>query len=108
MSARKYRVVTEWRLDHENHPYHYQDENDVMHVLFVQMADVKQDGDTFIWCGGAYRIMRHTFDEDGNVISTKPYKVGKGGTVPWIGESAWADAARTFSDEVFKVRRLAY
>lgn len=34
----------------------------------------------------------------------KPAKTGKGGTVPFFGESAWSDAERLASDLALKVR----
>lgn len=112
MSA-KYRVVTEWETDHEHDPFTYEVYNEdtgetTVHVLAVQVADVKQDGDSHVWHAGAYRIVKATLDSTRQWCTPfKPYKAGKGGTVPWIGESAWSAAARTFSDEVFAARRRA-
>lgn len=112
VSARKYRVITEWRADDEHVPFTYEVWNgdDVtVHMLMVEVADVKQDGDTHVWHAGAYRIVKGTIDTaTGMTNNLKPYKVGKGGTVPWIGEMAWAHAANAFRDEVFAARKLAW
>jgi len=114
MSARKYRVVTEWAIDHEHEPFVFEvwnhDTNEgTTHVIAVQVADVKQDGDTHVWHAGAYRIVKGTIDmATGDVSPLKPFKAGKGGTVPWIGELAWADAAREYNDQVFAARRASW
>jgi hypothetical protein len=58
------------------------------HGLAIEAADCTDTRDGRVYRDGAYRITR-----DG-----KPYQRGKGGTVPWFGELAWANAERALSD----------
>lgn len=62
----------------------------------LQVADLldNQTGRTHI--EGAYRVV--------NAATGKPVKQGKGGTVPFKGESAWSDGARLLRDLVFAER----
>ena len=55
----------------------------------IQVADIidQRNGRTYV--EGAHRVV------DANL---KPAKIGKGGTVPFIGESAWSDAERLLRD----------
>lgn len=62
----------------------------------VQAADIMdmQNGQRYL--EGAFRVVR--------VSDGKPAKVGKGGTVPFYGESAWSDAERLARDLAFAER----
>lgn len=62
-------------------------------VVELQFADIVDTKNGDVFRKGAYRV----------VIDDKPPR-GKGGTVPFYGESAWADGERFFYDTVFKLR----
>lgn len=61
--------------------------------LVIQSADLKDNQNGHIFREGAFRV----FD----VVTGKPAVKGKGGTVPFKGESAWfcfsPDSLKTFS-----------
>lgn len=64
--------------------------------LAIQMADIRDKQNGHLYACGARRIIR---------LSTgKPFKIGKGGTVPWYGESAWSAAERALGDLTWKER----
>ncbi len=56
----------------------------------IQVADIRDTRGGHVYNEGAHRVI---------VTATgKPAKVGKGGTVPFMGESAWCDAERLLGD----------
>ena len=70
--------------------------------FYIQVADVldTRTGRTHI--DGAHRVVdARKVDAKGNM---KPAKVGKGGTVPFIGEMAWAAAERLLRELAFAER----
>jgi hypothetical protein len=78
MSNNRYQVILPWS------------DNTTQDGFTLQCADLRdtRNGDTFR--DGAFRVV---------VTATgKPAKVGKGGTVPFKGESAWSDGERLLSD----------
>ena len=96
----RYSVCSGWTKEETYEVHVYDEDKDATfaHVYATEFADIKdsKNGDTFR--NGAYRVTKNG----------KPIKTGKGGTVPFYGEMAWADAARLFNDEVFAARRNAY
>jgi hypothetical protein len=58
--------------------------------FIIQSADITDQVNGRVYQDGAYRVVR--------AGTHKPAKVGKGGTVPFYGEMAWADAERLASD----------
>lgn len=80
----RYKVTTEFEDDTPWPPF------------MTQTADIVDtvNGDTFRQ--GAYRVI--------DLRTGKPAKTGKGGTVPFFGETAWSDADRLASDLSMKVR----
>jgi len=105
----RYKVTGPWAVDHENDPFTWFDyDTDTEYCLVVQCADVTDQKDGHVYRDGAYRLAKATLLPNGNDVVFKAFKVGKGGTVPFYGEMAWAAAARLFSDEVFKQRRLSW
>lgn len=108
----RYKVVSAWELNPENEPFvawEVDDEGfDVATVIATQTADIQDSQGGRVYRDGAHRVVT-TKLVDGldfdDVKTWKPIKTGKGGTVPFYGEMAWADAARLFSDEVFAARR---
>lgn len=63
----------------------------------VQSADITDQQNGQVYEDGAFRIV--------DAATEKPHKVGKGGTVPWYGEMAWASADRELNDLYWKDRR---
>lgn len=59
----------------------------------IQEADVQDTRSGHVYPGDARRVV----DENG-----KPAVRGKGGSVPFIGETAWSDAERLVQDLYFK------
>lgn len=111
----RYKVTSDWRMDYENEPFTYETFNNdtgeaTTHIVAVQVADITDQTNGRVYSNGAYRVVKAS-NADGSpipVAALKPIKAGKGGTVPFYGESAWSDAARLFHDEVFAGRRLAW
>lgn len=58
--------------------------------FLTQCATVVDKQNRQRYSEGAFRVVRISDD--------KPAKTGKGGTVPFYGESAWSDAERLASD----------
>jgi hypothetical protein len=85
----RYKVHGDWTVDGELGP------RDMFFVMFADALDTKT-GDVFR--AGAYRVV----DAYG-----KPAVKGKGGTVPFYGESAWSNAARLAEDLTFAARRAS-
>jgi hypothetical protein len=56
----------------------------------IEVADCVDKRTNTVYTHGAYRVVR--------IDTGKPAKVGKGGTVPFYGEMAWADAERLAND----------
>lgn len=98
----RYKVVSEWQDEtHDREPYCWdtydEDANEYLtHTLKVQSADIQdtKSSQGTVYRNGAYRV----------VLDGKPVK-GKGGTTPFFGEMAWADAARLFDDKCWEARR---
>lgn len=63
-------------------------------VFMIESADIIDTKNGTRYEDGAYRVLRNG----------KAVKQGKGGTVPFYGEMAWADAERLFSDVVLAAR----
>jgi len=61
--------------------------------ITVQCADLVDTRNGHVYRAGAYRVLVHG----------KPIR-GKGGTVPFKGETAWSDADRKASDLYWEVR----
>lgn len=66
----------------------------------LQAADIKDTKGGGHFTGGAYRVCVGSVGQD----NPRPFKQGKGGTVPFYGESAWSDGERLFSDLVTAAR----
>lgn len=101
--SRRYTVVGEWTDDLtptpvEVHEYELKHDAVLVAVYAVQSADIVDNVTGTRYTDGAMRVVRNG----------KPVVRGKGGTVPFLGESAWADARRLFDDVVFAARRAAY
>jgi hypothetical protein len=75
-------VVKNWTIEQE-------DQNS---GLALESCDLMYDGRPMTQ--GAYRI----------TLNGKPFKKGKGGTVPFKGESAWMDGERAYGDAVLAAR----
>jgi len=63
-------------------------------VVAIEIADLTDTQDGRVYRFGAYRVTK-----DGKPVS------GKGGTVPFKGETAWMDAERLHRDILFAVMR---
>ena len=59
-------------------------------AFVVQSADIIDTQTGTVYREGAFRVVR--------ISDGKPAKTGKGGTVPFYGESAWCDAERLARD----------
>lgn len=66
----------------------------------LQVADVKDTKGGGHYTDGAYRVYVGSVGQD----NPRPCKAGKGGTVPFYGESAWSDGERLFNDLVTAAR----
>lgn len=92
----RYTIVSEWELDtYDNDPVVIDGK-----VVAVQSATLKDTQNGHEYRQGAYRVV---VGQNGVMGSMKPIK-GKGGTVPFKGETAWSDAARLFGDTVLNLR----
>lgn len=65
----------------------------------VQSAQITDTHGGHVYAEGAFRVVDAAKD-------MKPAKTGKGGTVPFYGESAWSDAQRLAGD-LWTARRFA-
>lgn len=79
----RYKVVSEWSMD-STYP----------EGIEVQSATIEDTKNGQQYREGAFRVLRNG----------KPVKTGKGGTVPFYGESAWSAAERLAMDTWFAVR----
>lgn len=77
---KRYTLASNWQVTHR---FVLRDDR----VMELQSADIETP-DGFYHYGGAYRI----------TLDGKPYKKGKGGTVPWWGETAWSLSMGAFND----------
>lgn len=78
MSNNRYKIVSEW-FDGQSQG-----------SFTIQVADIQDTRGGHVYSEGAHRVV---------VTATgKPAKVGKGGTVPFMGECAWSDAQRLLGD----------
>lgn len=86
----RYKVVPPWGgIKHEG-------------SFYIQTADIIDTNSGRTYIEGAHRVVdSRKVDAKGNM---KPAKVGKGGTVPFMGEMAWADAERLLRDLAFAER----
>ena len=80
----RYTVVPPWTLSRTYWPFR------------VEVADLLDTRSGRTYVDGAQRVV----DERTN----KPAKRGKGGTVPFKGETAWSDAERLAQDLMFAER----
>lgn len=64
--------------------------------FYLQTADITDQVNGQVYTEGAYRVVK--------APNMKPAKLGKGGTVPFFGEFAWADAERLLRDLAFAER----
>lgn len=101
--SNRYEVLKDtWENDnHDDEPYVYHTYDDetgetTVHTIQVQSATLRDTRTGTEYRQGAYRILH-----DG-----KPIK-GKGGTHPFIGETAWSDCSRAFGDKCWEIRRNA-
>jgi hypothetical protein len=78
----RYRVHSEWQGTSEGYG-----------SFRVEVADALDTKTGTVYTDGAYRVVRNG----------KPAKKGKGGTVPFYGETAWSDAERLASDLFWQV-----
>lgn len=78
MASSRYKVVGSW------------DSESRFGSFVVQSAQIEDVRTGRLYAEGAYRVV--------DSRSGKPAKVGKGGTVPFYGELAWADAERLAND----------
>jgi len=65
--------------------------------LYLQHADALDTVTGQTYREGAFRVVDARKD-------MKPAKTGKGGTVPFFGEMAWADGQRLLNDMALKER----
>lgn len=79
----RYKVVSEWTMD-SAYP----------EGIEVQSATIEDTKSGHQYREGAFRVLR----------KGKPVKTGKGGTVPFYGESAWSDAERLAMDTWSQVK----
>lgn len=63
--------------------------------LFIQEADITDTQTGTVYQGGAQRVVDAR-------LGMKPAVKGKGGTVPFFGETAWMDAERLATDLALK------
>jgi hypothetical protein len=77
----RYRVHGEWQTSSDRYG-----------SFVVEVADALDTKTGTVYTDGAYRVVRNG----------KPAKKGKGGTVPFYGESAWSAAERLASDLFWK------
>lgn len=84
----RYKVEGSWH-DRDYQPYE---------GFIIQHADARDTKIGTLYWSGAYRVL--------DAETRKPAKRGKGGTVPFYGETAWNDAERLASDLYFD-RRFA-
>ena len=100
----RYTVTSEWVTDEHDRPAvvvnEYDETKDAVFeaTYAIQSADLTDSRGGHVYRFGAYRVVRNG----------KPAKRGKGGTIPFMGESAWSDAARLFDDIVFAAQRKAW
>ena len=66
----------------------------------VEVAAMTDNVTGTVYRNGAYRVT--------DVRTDKPARRGKGGTVPFKGETAWSDADRLAQDLMFAARREGY
>jgi len=66
----------------------WSDHDSTYFPFIIQTADIVDTKTNDSYRDGAYRV----------VVDGKPAKRGKGGTVPFYGESAWMGAERLASD----------
>lgn len=100
--SNRYEVITAWETDsRDRQPTVIGDT-----LIVIQTADIRDNqGRGHIYRNGAYRVVSGTFvDDDVQTKDLKPVKVGKGGTVPFLGELAWSDAVRLFEDTITKIQ----
>lgn len=83
----RYKVAGAWSTDQESFRCE-------AGVYAIQRADITDTKNGHVYRDGAYRI----------VLNGKPYKKGKGGTVPWFGEMAWCSAGRILGDLYWTTR----
>lgn len=98
----RYKVNTEFTLDTSvREPIVVSDSDYERHIVVIQVADIidTQNGQTYR--DGAFRVVTALADDGAKL---KPFKTGKGGTVPHFGESAWSAAGRDFDDLVNSLR----
>jgi hypothetical protein len=98
----RYKVSSDWSVTtYDREPVTWVEYNDdtgetTSHTMAIEVADIvdTKDGNR-PYRNGAFRI----------VVDGKAIRRGKGGTVPFYGEMAWASANRLFDDESFKALR---
>jgi len=73
----RYRVISSW------------DDETRFGSFVTQSAMIKDAVSGHTYVEGAFRVVN---------AQGKPAKIGKGGTVPFYGESAWSDAERLAQD----------
>ncbi len=66
------------------------DENRTYAPFVVQVTDCIDTRTGTVYADGAYRVL--------DIRTGKPAKRGKGGTVPFYGETAWMNAERLAGD----------
>lgn len=81
----RYKIQGEWSEDSR------------IGIFVIQSADIIDVKTGHQYREGAFRVMRKVQDGIGP-ITLKPAKKGKGGTVPFFGETAWSDAERLARD----------
>lgn len=60
----------------------------------LEYADLRDTRNDTVYSDGAYRV----------TLNGRPAKIGKGGSVPFKGESAWSDGERLYGDLVSAAR----
>lgn len=98
----RYTVISPWRDTCDPHEVGRFDEalgDYVVDTFVIQAADIKDTKSSMgtTYRQGAFRVLKNG----------KPIVRGKGGTVPFYGELAWADAERLFNDNLFAARRAS-
>ncbi len=102
----RYKVTGSWDITTaDREPYfHLHDDDNSQTIVVIQCADIKDTETGREYRQGAFRVAKVT-GRDGSIgADFKPYKTGKGGTVPHYGESAWSAANRDFDDYTSKLR----
>ena len=104
----RYKVQGTWDITTaDREPYfHFHDDDGTETVVVIQCADIIDTQGGREYRQGAFRVAKVTGreGEPHRLADFKPFKTGKGGTIPHYGESAWSAANRDFDDYTINLR----